>query len=123
MGLFHGTPLERPVTCEHCLQEHCVCPKDPAGNPCPPKLQHPRVRREKRRGKWTTIIAGLHASPDPGSTDLKPLLKTLKTTLGTGAGLDDTDKSAPELVIQGDHKDAVIEKLKALGYHPKPAGG
>lgn len=123
MGLFHGTPFERPVTCEYCQQATCVCPMDASGSPCPPKLQHPRVRREKRRGKWTTVIAHIRASPDPGATDLKPLLKSLKTTLGTGAGLDDANKGAPEIIIQGDHKDAVIAHLKALGYHPKPAGG
>ncbi len=130
MGLFHGTPLERPVTCEYCRLPACVCPRDAAGTACPPHLQHPRVRREKRRGKWTTVVAHLRASPDPVDPaspgkpgDLKPLLKSLKTALGTGAGLDDTRPDAPELIIQGDHKDAVIAYLKARGYHPKPAGG
>ena len=90
-GLFDGTPLHQPVTCEHCghPRDACTCPKDAAGQPRPPSTQHPRVRREKRRGKPNTIIAGLHAAPTttdkPG--DLTPLLKALKTKLGTGGGL------------------------------------
>lgn len=123
-GLFAGTSLEQPVTCEHCGAATCVCPKDAAGRACPPALQHPRVRREKRRGKWNTIIAGVQASPESGASagDLKPLLKSLRSKLGAGGGLSDSP-AGPELVIQGDHKDAVVTHLIALGYPAKPAGG
>lgn len=126
-GLFAGSPLEQPVTCEHCGQaidgrDRCVCPRDTHGEARPPKLQHPRVRREKRRGKWNTVIADIHASPGPGTKDLKPLLKALRTQLGTGGGLSDAE-SGPEIVLQGDHKEAVVELLKTLGYRVKAAGG
>jgi len=125
-GLFAGTSLERPVTCEHCGQAECACPKDAAGRACPPTLQHPRVRREKRRGKWNTIIADVRAAPASGSTpsdgDLKPLLKSLRTKLGSGGGLSDSP-DGPEIVIQGDHRDAVVAQLIALGYRAKPSGG
>jgi len=125
-GLFDGTPLQQPVTCEHCRapRDACTCPRDAAGDPRPPSTQHPRVRREKRRGKWNTIIADIHASPEPTAKpgDLTPLLKSLKARLGTGGGFGDTP-AGPEIVIQGDHRDAVVEHLKSLGYHAKPAGG
>jgi translation initiation factor 1 len=125
-GLFDGTPLQQPVTCEHCghARDACVCPRDASGEACPPATQHPRVRREKRRGKPNTIIADVLASPDrdakPG--DLKPLLKSLKARFGTGGGLGEST-NGPEIVLQGDHRDAVVEHLNSLGYCAKPAGG
>lgn len=115
-GLFDGTPLEQPVTCEHCRKTHgqCDCPRGADGKVLLPKAQHPRVRREKRRGKWCTVVAEL----DPVATDHKALLKVLRTALGTGGGLADGD-----LVIQGDHRDAIVAKLKSLGYQAKASGG
>ena len=115
-GLFDGTSLERPVTCLHCEKPlgECGCPRNAAGHVVLPKHQHPRVRREKRRGKWCTIIAEL----DPEATDLKALLKALRTKLGAGGGLD-----GDELIIQGDHQQAVVDHLNAQGYHAKPGGG
>ena len=123
-GLFDGTPLEQPVTCEHCGLDACTCPRDASGAARPPSTQHPRVRREKRRGKPNTIIAEIHTSPEAGAKpgDLKPLLKALRTRFGTGGGLAETPKG-PEVVLQGDHRDAVVEHLNALGYHAKPSGG
>lgn len=122
-GLFAGTPLERPVTCEHCGRplvgdDACACPRDDAGRVVLPKQQHPRVRREKRRGKWCTIVADL----DGQATDLKALLRTLRTGLGTGGGMADNG-GVSELVIQGDHREAVVARLKEMGYQAKAAGG
>lgn len=116
MGLFDGTSLERPVTCERCAKslDDCACPRDAGGDVCTPKDQSPRVRREKRRGKWTTVVTEL----DPVATDLKALLKELRTGLGTGGGITEG-----ELIIQGDHRDAVVEKLNAMGYKAKASGG
>jgi translation initiation factor 1 len=127
-GLFDGTPLEQPVTCEHCgnPRDACSCPKDAAGEPCPPSAQHPRVRREKRRGKWNTIIAGIHAAPEQAAKpgDLAPLLKSLKSRLGTGGGLGkSSDGTSTEIVLQGDHRDTVVEHLNTLGYRAKASGG
>lgn len=114
-GLFTGTPLERPVTCEHCGRplDQCTCPRDPAGRVIRPEDQHPRVRREKRRGKWCTVVADLNPH-----TDLKAMLKNLRTALGTGGGIaNDT------LIIQGDHRDAIVKRLQDMGYKAKAAGG
>jgi translation initiation factor 1 len=113
-GLFDGTPLERPVTCPRCGRDTgaCACPAvDPAA-------LAPRVRREKRRGKWNTIVGELGLPRD----DAKALLKDLRTAMGTGGGLGDTPQGV-EVVLQGDHRDAVVERLKAQGYKAKAAGG
>ncbi len=115
-GLFHGTPLERPVTCEHCAQpvSECACPRDAAGELCLPKDQPARVRREKRRGKWTTVVTGLDAT----ATDLPALLKQLRASLGAGG-----TTTADGLELQGDHREKVLARLQALGYPAKQAGG
>ncbi|MEM8873050.1 MAG: translation initiation factor [Planctomycetota bacterium] len=116
MGLFDGTALERPVTCERCgkVMADCPCPRDAAGEVKTPKDQQARVLREKRRGKWTTVVTGL----DPVATDLPGLLKTFKTQLGTGG------TTRPDgFELQGDVRDKLVETLKAAGYPAKPAGG
>ncbi len=116
MGLFDGTSLERPVTCPRCDQPvaDCTCPRDAGGDLKLPKDQPARVLREKRRGKWTTVVGGL----DPAATDLPAMLKDLKTTLGVGG----TTRS-DGFELQGDARDRVVEYLKQLGYPAKPAGG
>lgn len=115
-GLFDGTPLERPVTCDRCGRDvkTCDCPPETEENAVPPSDQHPRVRREKRRGKWNTVVGGLAGE----TADLKALLKTLQAGLGAGGGVSDG-----ELVIQGDHRDKVVAKLLDLGYQAKASGG
>ena len=123
-GLFDGTSLERPVTCERCGAElaDCACPKDAAGNAVLPSDQHPRVRREKRRGKWATVITGL----DPDATDHKALLKELRTALGTGGGVTTVSNQGryeQAIVLQGDHQTGAVERLVSMGYRAKQAGG
>ncbi|MCA9285198.1 MAG: translation initiation factor [Phycisphaerales bacterium] len=115
-GLFAGTSLERPVTCERCLKplEACACPRNAAGEIALPADQSPRVRRERRRGAWTTVITGL----DPVATDLDSLCASLKRQLASGGSVK---KDAIE--IQGDHRDTVVASLKGLGYAAKAAGG
>ncbi|TWT77801.1 translation initiation factor Sui1 [Posidoniimonas polymericola] len=116
-GLFDGTPLERPVTCDRCGRElsACSCPPETANSTGPPPHeQQVRVRRERRRGKWSTVIAGLESD----AAGLKQLLSELRTTLGAGGGVSDG-----ELVLQGDHRDKVIAHLATLGYRAKASGG
>jgi len=116
-GLFAGTPLERPVTCERCSLPlaQCRCPRDASGAVTLPKDQPARVRREKRRGKITTVISGL----DPSATPLPGLLKELRTLLATGGTVND----AHEIELQGDHQARMVELLKSRGYPAKAAGG
>lgn len=115
-GLFAGTPLERPVTCEHCGKSFgaCTCPRGANGKILLPKDQPARVRREKRRGKFVTVVSGL----DPHATDLGALVKVLKSKLATGGTAKDG-----ELELQGDHRDTVVAFLKEKGYPAKAAGG
>ena len=110
--------MERPVTCEHCGKSfaHCTCPRGVSGKIVFPADQPARVRREKRSGKLVTVIAGL----DPKATDLRALLGELKKKMATG-GTITGDPATVE--IQGDHRDRVVELLKARGYPAKPAGG
>jgi translation initiation factor 1 len=115
-GLFDGTPLERPVTCEQCEQplEACRCPRNAAGELTPPADQAVRVRREKRRGKAVTVVAGL----DPVATDLPALLREFKSGFGVGGTVKDG-----QIELQGDQRDAVIARLRERGFPAKAAGG
>ena len=75
----------------------------------PANMQKLRTRIEKkgRGGKTATIISGF-IGPEK---DLEDLARTLKTHCGTGGSVKDG-----EIIIQGELKDKVITKLKALGY-------
>ncbi len=116
-GLFDGTPLERPVTCAHCGKSliQCDCPRGTNGQVRLPNEQPARVSRERRGGgKVVTIISGI----DAGTTDLSSMLKEFKTKFGTGGTIDDG-----RIVLQGDHRDTLVELLRQRGYPAKPSGG
>ena len=110
-GLFAGTPLERPVTCEVCEKslEACSCPRDGAGRVLRPCDQAATIRLEKRKkGKVVTTAAGL----DPVASDLAAILKRLKTECGSGGTV--TNEGVIE--VQGDHREKVARTLSTLGY-------
>ena len=112
-GLFAGTSLERPVTCEVCEKplHECACPRDADGTVLRPGEQTAVIRREKRRkGKVVTTITGL----DPVASDLKAILKTLKTECGSGGTISGDAKDVIEL--QGDQREKVAGALNGLGY-------
>jgi len=75
-----------------------------------------RVRRETagRGGKTVTTIAGL-ALAEPA---LQDLAKRLKQRCATGGHVRDG-----VIELQGDHRDAVVAALEALGHRVKRAGG
>lgn len=109
MGLFDGTPLERPVVCEHCGQppQECTCPP-PADVRTPPQQQTARLAVEKRRkGKVVTVIRGL---ADEGE-HLSEVLTALKSRCGAGGSIQDG-----ELEIQGRQLERVKAALQSLGY-------
>ena len=116
MGLFDGTPLERPVTCGRCGKPlgECGCPRGESGGIVLPGQQLARVRREKRRGKWVTVVTGL----DPAASDLPAMLKRMQTALGVGGTV-----KGDGFELQGDARDRAVAELKKLGYPAKPAGG
>ncbi|MHC5004772.1 MAG: translation initiation factor [Planctomycetota bacterium] len=109
-GLFAGTPLERPVTCEVCERplDECTCPRDADGRVCRPADQTATVRLEKRkRGKLVTAVSGL----DPSASDLESLGTRLRSACGAGGTVREG-----VVEIQGDHRDAVVQALRGLGY-------
>jgi translation initiation factor 1 len=96
-------------------------PAQPARNPAAavPALQGNtpvRVGRERkgRGGKTVSIISGV-MSREAGQ---QALLKLLKSNLGTGGTLEDGN-----IIIQGDHRERIVEILNELGYKAKVAGG
>ena len=98
--------------CGHAA-EKCVCRSSPRVSRGDGIV---RVRREikGRRGKTVTTISGVPLAED----ELRELAGDLKRQLGTGGA---TKNGVIE--IQGDHRDALIESLRAKGYSVKPAGG
>ncbi|MFI3319960.1 MAG: translation initiation factor [Rikenellaceae bacterium] len=70
--------------------------------------------RKQRGGKVATIVKGFVGSDD----DLKELGRMLKTKCGVGGAAKDG-----EIIVQGDHRDRVVEILTKSGYKCKRAGG
>ena len=119
-GLFDGTPLAQPVTCERCSKPiaACACPRDRlTGKVLAPADQQLRIRREQRRGKFVTVISGFAPRSDR-TDDLPAIFKQLKSKLATGGSLD-----GATMEFQGDHRDRLVEHFKAQGYPAKPSGG
>ncbi len=75
-----------------------------------------KVRREVagRRGKAVTTVSGVPVD-DAG---LKDLAGKLKRRCGVGGSVKDG-----VIELQGDHRDVVVEILRAEGYTPVLAGG
>lgn len=114
MGLFAGTPFDRPPHCERCdrLEAECVCPPE-AILKTPPEKQHLRLAVEKRKqGKMVTVVRDLAQEPEA----VGELLTKLKSVCGAGG----TQKDGL-LEIQGDHLVRVKETLLKLGYRIKSA--
>ena len=82
-GLFAGTSLERPVTCEVCERplEECTCPRDAGGKVVEAKDQTAVVGTERRkRGKVVTTVTGL----DPVASDLEAIARDLRGRCASG---------------------------------------
>jgi len=92
----------------------CICRKASSSAPAGDGVV--RVGRETkgRKGKGMTLITGV---PLPAE-ELKKLAKELKQKCGTGGTLKDG-----VIEIQGDHRDVLVELLKAKGWTVKRSGG
>ena len=75
-----------------------------------------RIRREVkgRKGKGVTTITGFDLEPG----DLKEMAARLKRLCGSGGSVKDGI-----VIIQGDHRTALLDELVRQGYKVKLAGG
>jgi len=115
-GLVYSSGKGR--ICPHCGRpvKDCVCRANPRGARPPEGDGVVRVRRESkgRRGKTVTTISGVPLAAD----DLRELAGELKRLCGTGGSSKDG-----VIEIQGDHRDKLVEALRARGHTVKLAGG
>ncbi len=81
----------------------------------PPARQDLRVwlDRKQRAGKVVTLVKGFVGR----DADLQELARLLKTKCGVGGAAKEG-----EIIIQGDHRDRVVEILTKSGYRCKKAG-
>lgn len=87
----------------------------PEAETLPPGKQDLRVwlDRKQRAGRVVTQVKGFVGTSD----DLEELARQLKTKCGVGGAA-----KQGEIIIQGDHRDRVVELLTKSGYRCKKAG-
>jgi len=86
----------------------------------PPPQHNLKIMRDRkgRGGKTVTVITGFSLT----EADLKELSKQLKNLCGAG-GTAKIEGPEQSIEVQGDHREKIVDKLKALGYKAKLAGG
>ncbi|MBO5901001.1 MAG: translation initiation factor [Alistipes sp.] len=80
-----------------------------------PSKQNLKIWLDRLKGgRVATVVRGFVGSSD----DLAALGKELKKSCGVGGTAKDG-----EIIIQGDHRDRIVELLTKAGYRCKKAGG
>ncbi len=93
-----------------------VTDTEPEAETLPAAQQRLRVwlDRKQRAGKTVTLVRGFVGS----DADLQELARMLKNKCGVGG-----TAKAGEIIVQGDHRDRIVELLAKAGYGCKKAGG
>ena len=81
-----------------------------------PERQDLRVwlDRKQRAGRVVTLVRGFRGT----AADLEALGRMLKQRCGVGGSVKEG-----EIIVQGDHRDRIVEILLRAGYGCKKAGG
>ncbi len=104
----------RPVSACSCKKKKGVkTHKQPTPYPADGTI---RIQREVkgRKGKTITAIFGIPLE----NGELQHFVKTLKRRCGAGGSVKDG-----VIVIQGDHRQTLLDEIKKRGYTAKLAGG
>lgn len=112
-GLVYSTDAGR--MCPVCRQPvaSCRCNAAPKGPPSDGVVRV-SIQTKGRAGKGVTLVNGLNLD----AVALAAMGKQLKTACGSGGTVKDG-----VIEVQGDHRDRIVELLKAQGLVVKRAGG
>ena len=99
----------------------CICKKKKVAKTGKRPTGYPndgiiRIRREVKGRKGKTVTAVFGIPLDNG--EMKKFAKTLKRRCGTGGSVKDG-----VIVIQGDHRQTLLDEIRKHGYTAKIAGG
>ncbi len=105
LGMVYSTDPDFAYTTRHDEEPETLAPE----------RQELRVwlDRKQRGGKVVTLVRGFVGRDD----DLQALARLLKTRCGVGGAAKEG-----EIIIQGDHRDRVVDLLTRSGYRCKKAG-
>ena len=107
------TECGKPVSACSCKKKKSIKAKQPTGYPNDGTI---RIQREVkgRKGKIVTAVFGVTLENE----ELQKFAKTLKRRCGAGGSVKDG-----VIVIQGDHRQTLLDEIKKHGYTAKLSGG